>query len=83
MGTADLPHLQVQHDAPCSPEEIGHCAARATLDSSRRKPAERTLPQGLGRGPRQRPLGGGDVRVPGVEVEEGRRGKPASHKCPV
>ena len=83
IGAEELPHLQVEHDAPWSPGEIGHRADIATMDPPRRKPADRTMDQGLCRGHLQRQLGGGVVHVPGVEVEEGGIGKQASQKCHV
>ncbi len=81
IGAEDRSHLQVEHNAPWAPRPIQHPAALATLDPPRRKPAERTMHQGLGRGQLQRELGGGVVHVPGVEVEEGSIGQPTSQKC--
>ncbi len=44
------------------------------MDPSRRKPADRTMDQGLHRRHPQRELGGGVVHVPSIEVEEGALG---------
>ena len=65
--------LQVEHDAPWSPGEIRHRADITTMDTPRRKPADRTVDQGLRRRHLQRQLSGGVVHVPGIEVELGCR----------
>jgi hypothetical protein len=52
------------------------------MDPSRRKPADRTMDQGLCRGHPQRELGGGVVHVPSIEVEEGGIGKQTRQKRP-
>ena len=83
IGAEELPHLEVEHDAPCSPGEIGHRADIATMDPPRRKPADRTVDQGLCRGHLQRQLGGGVVHVPGVEMQLGGRGEPGRQECHV
>jgi len=68
IGAAELPYLQVQHDAPGSPRQIHDLADIAAMDPPRRKPADRTMDHGLCRGHPHRELGGGVVRVPGAEV---------------
>ena len=49
IGAEELPHLQIEHDVPWSPGEICHRADIATMDTPRRKPADRTVDQGLRR----------------------------------
>jgi hypothetical protein len=68
IGAEELPHLQVQHDAPWSPRQLHDLADIAAMNPPRRKPANRTMDQGLCRGHSHRELGGGVVRVPGIEV---------------
>jgi hypothetical protein len=54
IGAEELPHLQVEYDAPRSPGEIRQRADIATVDPPRRKPADGTVDQGLRRGHPQR-----------------------------
>jgi hypothetical protein len=76
-----LPHPSVTHDVPWSPGEIGHRADIATVEAPPRKPADRTVDQGLRRRHPPRPLRCRVVHVPGVEGEQGDIGKPAGQQC--
>ena len=48
IRTAELPHLQVEHDAPRATGQLRQGADIATVDPPRRQPADRTMDQRLG-----------------------------------
>ena len=80
IGAEELPPMQVEHDVPWSPREIGHRADIATVDTPRRKPADWTMDPGLRRRHLQRQLGDGVVHLPGIGVQLGCIGKQVSEK---